>query len=51
MIYRGYNLKEENGKWIITKDNLFIASVLGSEEAAMNWIDKKKKEELNNKNN
>lgn len=43
MIYRGYEAKENNGKWIITKAGIFIASVLGSEEAVMKWIDDRKK--------
>ncbi len=46
LIYRGYDLNEiQPGKWVIQKDGHTVNVGLGSEEAAQNWVDQKKREE------
>lgn len=45
MIYRGYGLQEvQTGKWTATRDGRRNV-LLGSEEAALKWVDDRKKEE------
>ena len=47
-IYRGYDITEDAGnpgKFIVKKNGQLVASLLGSADAALAWIDKRKREE------
>ena len=46
MIYRGFDLNEiAPGKWTVHKNGVLINTMLGSEEAALSWCDRKRREE------